>query len=340
MKRSIDNFWESIPYFKLTEENKSYIASRMIECNKLLKHWNAHVPCRKIRYFRNQILNGSFNKVADFIPECLRTSFFDDCVKIRKIRAEKIESLENRTVEEAVVAGYGSLALRTIFNFNKKSSNFNMLFDMYQEAYIKIIDCMYAYTDDKICFSTFLCNSVKNLFYQMINEDSIVKIPYYEKKLLMDYNRHQKNSFITTNKVVGLEEYIDNSSLDKKQILKLQKVITSKKSKRINGIDESSNIDIPDRESCEFIASSNINSDSDSNEITIKQKVRESIMKANLNPREKEVLQYALNAEMKFGWKTELAGRMNLTKMRVSQIVKSAFGKVKNFILISERNAR
>lgn len=327
MNMSIDKLWKSVPYFHLSEENKKFIGNILIQNNKLLKEWQSYVPRNKIRFFRNNILNGNFNKVIEFIPESLRTTFIDDCLKIQKIRKEKIESLDGKTIEETVIAGYSRLVLKRIYNFKSKSSfNSDILFDMYQESYIKILDAMYSYSDENICFSTFLCAAVQNHLYQMLEESNLVRIPYSDRKLIKEFKKKQKQKFITTNEVLNIEQYLEDSELGQKDSSKLKKAFLKM---RVNGIDEGKNMDIPDKSSCEFIASSSLEIDC----TNVESNIRDSILKANLTHKEKEVLEYALVVEMKHGWQTELAKHMNVTKMRVSQLVKSAFGKIKTHIL-------
>lgn len=336
MKKSFDNFWQNVPHCELSDESKKFICSNLVESNKLLKNWLSYVPRRKVRHFRNQILDGNLTSIIELIPETMRLSFFDDCVKIRSIRKEKIQSLNGRTIEETVVAGYSKLVLKRIYDFNKKlSRKFDLVFDMYQESYIKIIDAIYSYTDENVCFSTFLCTIVQNHLYQILDENNLVKIPYSERKLLKAYKNHQKENFVRKNEVVNFEQYLEESSIDKKQASRLQKIIVSmKESKRINGIDEEVNLDIPDKSTCEFITSTSV-----SDKLKINEKVKNSIANADLTDKEKMALEYALSVEMKYGWQTELSVQMNVTKMRVSQIVKSAFGKVREFILANDQDA-
>lgn len=331
-RTSINTSWQNVPYFELSDENKKYIASVLSNNNKILKKWYNYVPCGKKRSFRNSILNGNFFKISEFIPESLHVTFLDDCFKIQKTRKEKINSLDGKTVEEAVIAGYSRLVLKRIYDFYKKSnSKLDNISDMYQEAYIKIIDAMYSYADENVCFSTFLCVVVQNHLYQMINDVNLIKIPYAEKKLIKNFKKLQKERFIVSNEVINLEQYLFESNLKDKETSKLQKALISLQHNKMffNGIDDESNMDIPDKSSsCEFVTSNS--SEFDSN---IKQKVKESILNANLTKKEKEVLEYALSVDMKYGWQTQLAKHMSVTKMRVSQLVKSAFGKIKNHIL-------
>lgn len=332
MKPSFNDFWQTVPQYNLSGEDKSFIAQKLVEKNKILRSWYSYVPRRKTKFFRDHILNGKFSVILHFIPKELHATFLDDCQEIIKTRKEKLQRFDNKTLEEVIVAGYNKLLLKMVSDFRRKSiySMCNdLIFDMYQDSYIKLIDAIYSYTNEEICFSTFACVILKNHLYTMTDNKYMVKIPYHEKQLLKKYKKMVKKSYLDQNELLNIEEYIQRLELDNKEVNKLQKAITRQKPSK--NIEEFS-----DFESCQFVVSNNT-LDFDCQDFDIKEKISVGIKKADLTTKERMVLEYALNTQMKYGWQSQLAKEMNITKMRVSQLVKTAFGKIKNYILSNKQ---
>lgn len=327
MKYSFDSIWNAVPSINLSDDDKKFLNHQLANANKLLRKWHMHVPRRKTKFFRNCILNKKYDVVMkNFIPYNLHEEFLRDADIINKIKTEKLQRFGNQTVEQAVVSGYHRLLIKIIRTFKKRFYKFKNenLFDIYQDSYIKLIDAIYSYTDESKCFSTFASVVLQNYLYSLQYADNLVKIPDCEKRLLKKYRSMVKQNYIDNNELINVEEFINRENLDSKNIKKLQKVIVS------NTVSN----DVYDQErdtNCIFIVTNEIDN------TNLKNKFCDILNNVDLTDNEKEVLEHALNFEMEYGWQSRLAKKMNLSKMRISQLIKTALGKIKKHILSNKQ---
>jgi RNA polymerase sigma factor (sigma-70 family) len=337
------NLWQSIPHYQLSEENKKFITSKLCEINSLLKKWYTCIPSRKkVKVFRDAILSGNFAFCMEFIPKDKQVDFFDDCCVIRKTKYEKLARLDDKSIEEAVVCGYSKLLYSMISKYQRRNpigSSFESNFYLYQDSYLKLIDAIYSYSDNQICFSTFVCVVMKNHLFRAYGRKNVLKVPAREKTLLKKFKSIMKNRYVESNEIINSEKCIEMMELSEKDTRYLHKALLRKNTvKPLDVVNdyliENCDLEVESKRKniCEFVVS-NQEPEGTSIDGDFRGKIELGLKHANLSKNEKEVLQFALLTDMKYGWQTQIANKMNLTKMRISQLVKSAFSKIKNYIL-------
>lgn len=211
MAKKDDSYTEykEVQHVRLTTAQESFCLAVLVPANRLLHKWAEYWHSKKFREFRNKVLAENPAEAKNpfgCIPADELGQFQKDVAVIRSIRYNRHKDLGDRSIEEALLSSYAPLAKRHAAQWaqdERRRSSFN---DYRQEAYMKVIDAIYGFTRDDICFSTFLWVSLKNRRINVMNAENILcPLTNADLELLTIY----KDAQATFNRPYNYDDVVD-----------------------------------------------------------------------------------------------------------------------------------
>ena len=318
-----------VAHVKLSNEEKSHALDVLGKGNVLLKKWAEFFPPKKYRQFRNAVMNGSQNPEyagEARIPSNKMSQFLTDLPVMRAIRHEMQESLNGRSVEQALLENYSPLAKKFARKWSLEGDPVGLTpNDFLQESYMQVIEALYSWLPGQANLTTFIWTALKNRMSNVVNQQGNLLCPYTNSDLSL-VSRYEKTKQSMHNNAT-FETIIAELGLSYEEGKYLNGLLTRVSSEQaIAHVDE---------KHVDYTAyRSGIDDELDSSTMVLEQDfVTQVFQRANLSPVEQDLIERAMNPYN--GWQTEYAkNHINpstnkpYTRMRITQILKIARQKV------------
>jgi DNA-directed RNA polymerase specialized sigma24 family protein len=296
-----------------------------------------YFPPKASRKFRNRLLKGDTNP-SNRIPKDKLAEFHSELPYIVTIRNDVYADLGNRTVERAVLENFAALAKSHAKKWSREGDPNGLTFrDYLQEAYLCIVDAIYAYRRDDIEMSTFVFTALKNRMINTTNQQGNLLSPLTNDDLeLMSLYEQTRRK---TNQRVTFDEVVELMGLSPKKASQLNSVLTKVYAEQQLGGTKGDGDD--DQFGNDYTGHRvGVDHESENDGLVGKRYVESVIKKANLNDFEKIVFAQAM--EPYYGWQSDIAARtinpdtkQPYTRMRVTQVLENARNKVKRVMKVA-----
>lgn len=199
--------YQELKYVSLNKEQKQFCKQSLLRCNLLLKKWEVFYPERERHVFRRKLMGGEKNPGGKIPPGKL-AELEGDLLTIRSVRKTYHPILENRSVEESILAGFAALARTHAKKWSKSDPNGVTFFDYLQEAYAIILGAMYSFTRDDIDLSTFIWMVLHNRMINVTNQQGFLRLKNTDLALVVKYEKAKRDAGVpvTFDDVVKLME--------------------------------------------------------------------------------------------------------------------------------------
>ena len=184
---------QEIKYVPLSKEQKRFCKQALLRCNLLLKKWETFYPERERHVFRRKVMGGEKNPGGN-IPFEKLAELEGDLLTIRSVRKTYHPILENRSVEESILAGFAALARSHAKKWSKNDPNGITLADYLQEAYAIILSAMYSFTRDDIDLSTFIWMVLHNRMINVTNQQGFLRLKNTDLALVVKYEKTKRDA--------------------------------------------------------------------------------------------------------------------------------------------------
>lgn len=309
------NFSE-IPCIRWDANRQDQIQGIVRNCAQLLQKWSKFYlekyP-RKFRKFRNLVMSGERNP-GNLIPSNQILEFHKDIPKILQMREPNCE-FNDKSIEQVVLENFSAMGKHRAKKWYLNNDNGLTIQDYLQEAYMTIVEAMYQYTREDIALSTFIGQCLKNKMINVTNQsNSFCPLTNEDLKLVVSY-REIHQSMISAN----FHEVVEVLGLSPQEIMRLSLIL-----RRIYSANQ-----IEDNNKEPFSDYTQLRAEIDRVVDIVEQNdyIQSLIGKARLTSDERFVIERAIYNPA-YGWQTDLANELKLTKQRIGQIYTEARRKI------------
>lgn len=312
----------SIPCVRMNEEQYTEAIAVLDRGNKLFRKWS--VFAKTAKSFLSAVMSGQENPLG-VIPDDKITEFTSDRPIMMAARTLQID--DTRTIEQAVLQHFSAMVCRFSHKYSQSNTAFDF-FDLSQEGYIQIIDCMYAWLAEyNVSLSTFIHVSLKRKYNKIMNSGNLLcPLTNSDLDLILNYRA------IQSTKKTTLDDAAEKLNLTDVEFSRLNRSL-SVALVQSDFCPPSSNKDQTGNDYSYF----GVVQQKCVDVISEQQEVEFILQKANLSPIEMKLIRIAMDPYP--GWQTEFA-KNNISKktgkpysrMRISQIVEIARTKVATVI--------
>lgn len=297
-----------VPYVALTASQKEFCFSALVQCSVSLKRWTEVFEFKNCLDFRKKLFKASKNpkeleEMECVIPAEMLSDFRFEQKFILSIQNKTHPCLENRTIEWSMLCGFSNLARRLSRKWFKAENLISgMTLDDYEsESFLTMLDCIYAYSNPMIEFSSFIWRAITNKMIAVKNLDNLFcPLKRADQKLLRTYNK----TAATFNDAVNFDAVVEKMQITEEERLNL---ILAMKSNCLWLASQHVNDDGGSEEgNCDYTSfRSGIDKEVDKKLLTLE--VQEAIVRADLSDFERKVLVASMNPH--HGWQTEIAAQ-------------------------------
>jgi hypothetical protein len=322
-----------IPYVKLSPSEESYCLSALVQGSVFLRRWASHLGKKKAIEFRKLLFKAAKNETLMKELECkIPTEELAEFRLERKfiisIHADKQPCLDGRTIEWAMLCGFSALARKHArrWHAHENHSTGMLLEDYENESYLTILDCIYAYSDPSIKFSSFAWRALRNKLIGVTNKNTLFcPLSKEDVNLLQSYDKTK----LDLNGPCNFDQVVTKMGLDAEQRQQLILATTRM-------ILESQML-LPDKgsqENNEDYTAKRLGIDSCADKKLFVLEIKEAIIRAKLTDFEKQVLEASFDAS--YGWVAEFA-RTNInpktnrpySRMWIGVVLNDIYSKIR-----------
>ena len=321
--------FDAIQSRRMTESEYAFVSGLCREIYSLLNKWKNLYQDVKFRVIKSYLL--SYSNEFEVLPEH-KDELVQDQKRIALLRSCHSE-LGNRNLDITVLECYSDLALKFAHRWYRDQLTSMTVYDLAQEAYLKIYQSLYSWNPDgDASLTTYLHTSIGNCMSEAVIEQGFELSPINTKgkKIVMEYNKFRKQ-----NPDMDAQEAVQSINLTDKQKEHLRKILVCVRldSNLPKAGDNGEN----NREDYSCLGLNNP-SGNDIEELIDNMHVNDILDASNLTPMERKVLIQAMNPY--YGWQSDIAEStmsdstgQQISRCRVGQYLDQAKAKVKRTLL-------